>query len=99
MITSWWLLDVTIDGRVYRYSQEHLEINTEAGDTVTYWSGLVDLELAIGDEDVTVSILDPDVDWPTLAAALEGGACIIRRWTEGTTRDQAVVYTSGLAIG
>lgn len=95
MIRAHWLLDVEIDGVAYRWSVESVEVETAAGETLTYTSGLGDLELAQGDPDIFVAVLDPSVDWPALASQIDGQRVVLRRWIEGTVLEQAEVYGYG----
>lgn len=95
----WWLLEVQVDGRVLRYSQTELLVLDEAGRSYVYRAGLSDLSVAVGEEEVEVEIVDGSVDWPLLAAAIEAGPCVLRRWSDGQLLEDAQVYTSGLATG
>ncbi len=90
-----WLIDVEIDGAVYRWAVERVEVETLAGEVLVYEAGLDDLEAAEGDEDVDVKILDPSIDWPALAAELECRPATLSRWTEGTAREAATVFVRG----
>lgn len=98
MTARFWLLDLTIDGRPYRWSTENLEVTTADGDTLLYVAGLDDLSLAASDE-ATVTVTDEEVDWPTMAPEVQGQRVTLRRWTEGTVLEEAVVYSSGYAAG
>lgn len=96
---AWWLLDLEVDGRTYRYSHNRLVIRTDAGEEVIYRSGLADLVVALGAEQVPITLADEGVDWAGLGAFLEGGRAVLRRWVGGTTLDRALVFSSGEARG
>lgn len=97
MTRAHWLLDVEIDGVAYRWSGQDQEVDDAAGDTLIYTAGLGDLELAQGESDVGVEVLDPSMDWPALASQLDGRRVVLRRWIEGTVFEQAEVYAYGEA--
>lgn len=98
MTRAHWLLDVEIDGAVYRWSDAALEVVNAEGDTLDYASGLGDLDVAQGQSGIGVEVLDPTVDWPTLAREIDGRRAILRRWVEGSILEQAEVYAFGEAV-
>jgi len=93
--TPYFLLDATIDGRPFRWSTTRVEI-----DGVVYEAGLGDLTVELGTESVSVSVVDPSVDWPTLAPKADGGSAVLRRWLTGRALADAVTLCSGeLRVG
>jgi hypothetical protein len=96
-MTPRWLLEVTVEGRIYRWSEVALQVETEAGDVLEFAGGLADLTLAEGDE-AAVSISDPAINWPQLGALLQTAPCSVRRWLSGTVYERAVVYSLGEAV-
>jgi hypothetical protein len=94
-----WLLDVTIDGREYRWSVLGVDVDLADGSTRTYPSGLGELTLPAGGDAAAVEVRDPSVDWPTLARHVEGRPCTVRRWLEGTVLEDCEAYATGEAVG
>lgn len=94
-----WLVEVELDGQVKRWSVEHLEVETSAGEVLVYRSGLVELELAQGSDGASIELLDPEVDWPALGGELECRTCTVLRWREGDVFEQAEVFARGEARG
>lgn len=96
-VRGWWLVELELDGRVYRWSTEALQVETADGEVLDYAAGLSPLELGQGDEDVAVEVVDPSVDWPQLALHAEGGRTLVLRWLEGTAYESAEVFAVGRA--
>lgn len=96
-VTRHWLLDLTIDGRVYRWSTEALDVVDTAGATHRYEAGLGALTAAVADS-TSVSVSDPVVPWPTVGLLLDGSPALLRRWTSGTVLESAETYTSGEVV-
>jgi hypothetical protein len=90
VITAYWLLEVTIDGRTFRWSTTRVVV-----DAIVYQAGLEDLQAEVGTDQVSVSIVDPSVDWPSLAPAADGGSAVLRRWRTDQAIGQAIEITSG----
>lgn len=90
---SHWLLEVTIDGRVYRWSEFGVTVDDGSG-SLTYAPGLQSLEAREGEQAV-VTVSDPSVDWSTLGRVLEGSDTVLRRWQEDTDFSDATVYAIG----
>jgi|GEM_PF-6716782 len=84
------LLELTVDGRVFRWSTTRIEI----GDVV-YEAGLENLTVELGSESVSVSVVDPSVDWPALAPVADGGSAALRRWLTGQALETAQVLCAG----
>jgi hypothetical protein len=95
--TRHWLLELELDGRVYRWSVERQEVEDASGQTWVYRAGLEDLETAEGDEP-TVSVVDESVDWPALGPEVDGRPAVLRRWEEGTALEEAQVVARGVAV-
>lgn len=91
-----WLLDVTVAGQQWRYSVDGEAVETAAGDTWTYRSGLGDMELASPAE-VDIEVTDAALDAPRIAPRLEGVSCALRRWRVGTLFESAEVVARGTA--
>lgn len=94
-----WLLEVTIEGRTYRWAVEGVAVPTEAGTVLEYVPGLADQSLSEGEIGVRIEVTDRSVDWPALADEVETAPTVLRRWTEGTTHEAATVITRGEARG
>jgi hypothetical protein len=77
---AYWLLELTIDGRVFRSSTTRIEV-----DGTIYLAGLDDLQVAAGTEQVSISITDPSIDWPALARFADGGSASLSRTRDGVT--------------
>jgi hypothetical protein len=92
----YWLLEVTIDGRLYRWATQRVTVTTADVDDLEYEGGLGDLSLAVGDP-ASVTVTDPSVDWPTLGPELPGGRAVVLRWEEGTDYEAAEAYSIGEA--
>lgn len=101
MATAHWIAELLIDGRWHRWAAAALTI-TAADEPLGYVqvrAGLVsDVQAAQGDE-VSLSVVDASVDWPTLADALERTDTRLRLWVEGTDYAAATVYSRGLSVG
>jgi hypothetical protein len=102
-VTTHWLVDLQIGGRIYRYAQQELDVTTNAGATLHYSSGLGALDLSggsaltMGDASASFDVTALE-DWALLASRglqLDGGHGVIRRWTEGTTYERARVMLRG----
>lgn len=90
-MTVYWLLELTIDGRVYRWSSP---TGVVLDDDTEYQPGLSALTSALGMDSQPVVISDPSIDWPLLATEIDGGTATLRRW-DG--EHQPVTYVSGEA--
>ncbi len=86
-----WLVELDLEGRIYRWSVEPLEVDDEH----VYRGGLSDLALELGQDSVVLEVRDESYDWPVLAARLQGGRATVRRWLEGEAYDQALVFVAG----
>jgi len=94
MITADWLLDLEIDGAVYRYAVDDCVVLDADGIELRYRGGLSSPRaLERGVTTVELSVLDRSVDWPTLARRLRRAT--LRRWEFGQTIEEAAVWTSG----
>lgn len=91
-----WLLEVEVEGRVYRWSDVAVEVETEDGEVLWYSGGLADLSLAQGSEP-QVAVADASVDWAVVGPLLDGSRCTLRRWAGGTW-ETAEVYARGDAV-
>ena len=92
-----WLLDVRLDGRVYRWASEPAEVVDLAGATWVYLHGLGDLTGAVGAVGA-ITVHDPDVDWATHGPLLDGSPATLRRWVPGTLLEDAEVYAAGEVV-
>lgn len=103
-----WLLDLTWAGRVWRLSDEDLEVETQSGDTYVYRSGLTEVAItetfdlladaSASPAQATVEFFLGDCNVAELVArghALGSGRGTLRRWVEGTEWDQALVMLVG----
>lgn len=90
-----WLLEIEGAGQVLRWSSETIEVTDADGVDYVYREGLSDLQLAAGDEQVDVQILDQTTRWPSLARSLHTATATLRRWRVGTLLDTAETYARG----
>lgn len=91
----YWLLDVQVAERAYRWSTEDRVVLDADGNALDYAAGLKDQEIGQGDPDVDVEVFDATVDWPRVGPLLDGSRCVLRRWREGDVLEQAEVYSRG----
>jgi len=93
-----WLVELTVDGRVLRYSDVDVEVTTEDGATLIYSAG-VDSALSVAEgEDVDLDIVDSSITWSDVAPWLDRSRLRILRWTEGTDYEAAVVKHDGRVV-
>lgn len=90
--TFHWLLDVDGPGLRLRYTSSPSSVTVSG---VVYRPGLAQVEAAIGDEGVDVSVLDPSTDWPRVAASITMVPCSLRRWRVGSASAAAVTFARG----
>ena len=98
-----WLLDVTIEGRPFRYSDQALTVVDADGNELEYSEGLAPITvvpsgLAVVEASVAITIDSAD-DWGTLVArgaTLERQPAVLRRWFEGQTIELAQTYLDGV---
>ena len=98
-----WLLDVEIDGRVYRYTTapDALRVTRSDGLEYVYHSGLSAIRASSADPSTSAQIVD-GTDWAALFAAggsMEGGRATLRRWWSGLMHDEARIWAAGRAVG
>lgn len=97
-----WLCELTVEGRVYRFSDQALTVFDEDGSSFAYEEGLSDIfvsprSLAQREAQVTVTISSA-VDWGDLVGrgvSLERQPAKLRRWWEGMTLEQSRVMLDG----
>lgn len=89
-----WLLELTAEGRVYRWSEALVEL-----DAVQYQPGLTIDAVQRDASELSLEILDPSLDWPVLASALPGSPITLRRHVIGQPLSDAEIYVSGLVVG
>jgi len=101
-----WLLDLTVGGTVYRFSDLPLTVDDDRGATWTYQEGLPDLAPPLtrdGAAEITIGLeLQSTVDWALLESRglpIDRSPVVLRRWWEGTTLERSRVYLRGLALG
>jgi hypothetical protein len=91
-----WLVEFEIDGRPYRWAVEAVTVENDDGDVFEYRQGLtVDEPMFEGQDEAGIEIADATVDWPAFAPGLECTRATVRRWTEGTVLEAAVVFVDG----
>lgn len=97
-----WLLDLTIEGQVHRFSDQALEITDAAGDVWAYEEGLSDILVTrsrLAEERASIAVtIASVVDWSALVgrnASLERQPAKLLRWWEGMTLEQALVMLDG----
>ena len=102
-----WLLDITIAGQVWRFSDQAIEVPMDDGSRVVYPGGLYDLpevleELddpasgAVGSLSVALSVLlPPNVHALALAGDLTTATAELSRWVHGTRYEARRVVVSG----
>lgn len=97
-----WLLEMTIEGHVYRYSDRELTVTDAAGNDYLYSEGLDDISvspsaLATPDAAITVTVHD-STDWAALEAQgviIEGQPALLRRWFPGMVLEEARIMLEG----
>jgi|TARA_R110000744_G_scaffold283277_4_gene394820 hypothetical protein len=99
-----WLLDATIDGRVYRYTSaaDDVDVTSEDGHTLVYLAGMAEVRATSAEAAAAIQIMDPSTDWAGLFAAgasSEGGSAVLRRWWPTLTLPQSVQWASGAIRG
>lgn len=93
------LLDVTdVGGVVRRYATAALSAAVTGGDA--YAAGLADAPTEMGAESVSVTIVDPSVDWPAVVGDLDGGDATLRWWRRGSSLlDATDLVTGEIRVG
>lgn len=100
-----WLLEIDAGGRVFRYSDDPLEVTRADGSVVRFLPGLADLEVTVGLGPTTAAISLPGeapdgTPWALLVArGLDLTACRARllRWHEGQPLERARAALAGFA--
>lgn len=100
---AWWLVELDLGGRLWRWSTEVLQVPRRDGSMVPYRSGLTgDLRISLrGQSSVSVSVSDGQ-DWAQLRAMglpLEAARATVRRWWPGQKLEEARVVLRGSATG
>jgi hypothetical protein len=96
-----WLLDLTIGGRLYRYSTRRVEVTDASGRVLLYQGGLADFEIEDQGnlEEQGVQITDYAADWAGLAArgiSIVGAAAVLRWWRSDDLFERARTVLSGV---
>ena len=99
-----WLLDATIDGRVYRYTSDanDVAVTNDDGLTFVYLAGMSDVRATTAEPTASVQIVEGSTDWAALfaaGAAIEGGTAVLRRWFPTLTLEQSVQWAAGAIRG
>lgn len=98
MATRRWLVELHLEGRILRYSDEDVQVTESDGGTLEYLAGIDrNLSIAQGD-DVDLDIVDETIDWSELAPLLDRARLRILRWTDGTDYEAATLYHDGRII-
>jgi len=100
------LLDWTVDGRVYRFATADLDVTDKAGTTYHYRKGLRRPEvtpMALGGADASIGVqVQTGDDWADLASKdvqLDWQPAILRRWFVGQTLENARISLRGVSQG
>ena len=89
-----WLLDLTLAGRTWRWSERAVEVVDAAGNSWRYRAGLEPMEVVVGAASVALTIHDLTAEWALYAAQghdLEQGSAVLRWWHSGTLEHAEVV--------
>ena len=94
-----WLLEWTIEGRVFRFATESIEVDDADANTTFYPSGLGELELSNVVDGASIAItIDSGEDWALLRARgiqlEETTARLLRHWPE-QTEEQVSTWAVG----
>jgi hypothetical protein len=92
-----WILEVEIFGRPYRWSTVERVITTAGGEEIDIDGGLVDEPDASPDDEVVDLLwLDPSLDLTLISEHLEAAPATLYRWTEGQPWERRQAYVVGL---
>lgn len=101
-----WLLEMTVNGRPFRFATAPVTVTRIDGTEVEFREGLANLEgsvIADGATDRSVSIqLDASESWDELVArflSIERSPVIVRRWFEGQLLERARILIEGRVDG
>jgi hypothetical protein len=94
-----WLLDIDLNGRVFRFATQHVEVTDGDGNVIVYRAGLSGLQVSRSAASVAVTVAsDEDANWAELEARgidLASGTAILRRWYEGQDLETAEAVITG----
>lgn len=102
---GYWLLDLDVNGHVYRYATAPVVVNKSDGTTLFYREGLSDLSVSptvLKGQEVSAAVeLTTDVNWSQLVE--RGGTLVrrsaqLRRWFAGQLFEDARVVVNGLTF-
>ncbi len=97
-----WLLDITVAGQLFRFSDIRADVATDDGDSLPYVGGLdpVSWSMASAGLDASLGVtIRSDVDWAGMVGrgvAIERSKGVLRRWFPGQTLERARVILRGL---
>lgn len=97
-----WLLDVTIGGQTFRFSDRAVSVSDTDGNPVAYQPGLepVSWSLAKAGPEASIGLtVSSDHDWAKMAAAgisLERCSGVLRRWFPGQSLEAARIVLRGI---
>ncbi len=104
-MTKHWLLECSVGGRVYRWSDEALTVTSNSGTVLDFHclGELAELVVSVGEGPITVAVdLPPETpDGVYWASIVQGGVDIaagtasLSRWTEGTVYELRKQVCSG----
>jgi hypothetical protein len=96
---AFWLLDLDLSGRVFRFATQDLEVDDHDGRTFTYRAGLGTLRVSRAAASISVEVAsDGAADWAKLEAHgvdLASGTATLRRWFERQDLEAAEVVITG----
>jgi hypothetical protein len=99
-----WLLDLDVNGHVFRFATIQADVTDADGNGYRYEAGLEDFDLPRSQAGANASIgvtVTSSVDWPALlatGATLERAPAVLRRWYAGLPLERARVVLRGLAV-
>lgn len=99
---AYWLLDLEVGGRTWRYSTSAVDVTDNDGNTIPYIEGLARVAYTAAATASSVAItISSGEDWALVAARgidLESGTATLRRWFDGQTLEEARLVLDGLVV-
>ena len=103
---AFWLCDLSVGGRLFRFSTEAVTVTKSSGEVVEYRAGLgaIEISYAEGGRPLAIALAGSasDVSWAALVVAgadLESGDATIRRWYEDDVFELSELVAQGKISG